>query len=155
MGEWLENLIKLLAAIYYHFTYIFIFYYSKPYWFVIDWCIPLLCFIYLKYKYRFYFQDGIGATIFRSLIYSFFGATLGVWCLLVVFGIIWHTVAFFIRIFVSFDKYYVPRLIWDLYKDKGFYLFPILIFVCNMLSIKYDFEDFDKVYAIYKKRRKK
>ena len=60
MGEWLENLIRLIAAIFYNFTHIFTFYYSKPYWFVLDWIMPILCYLYLHYKIKFYFQVQLG-----------------------------------------------------------------------------------------------
>ena len=155
MGEWLENLIRLIAAIFYHFTHIFTFYYSKPYWFVLDWIIPILCYLYLHYKIKFYLQDGIGVSIFRNLVYSFFGATLGMYCLLLVFGMTWHIGSFFVNIFIKFDKYFIPKLVWDFYKNNAFYPFPILIFIFNMLCIKWDLKDFDKEYGIYKKRRKK
>lgn len=155
MGEWLENLIRLIAAIIYYFTHIFVFYYSKPYWVIIDWGIPILWYIYLKYKYKFYLQDGIGVSIFRNLVYAFFGATLGAACLLLFLGIVWHILAFFLNIFISFNKYFVPRLVWGFFKKNGFYAFPILIFVFNMLIIKENLEDFDKKYGIYKKRRKR
>lgn len=155
MGEWLENLIRLIAAIFYHFTHIFTFYYSKPYWFILNWIIPVLYYLYLHYKIKFYFQDGIAVSIFRNFVYAFFGATLGVYCLLLAFGMTWHVGSFFVGIFIKFDKYFIPKLIWDFYKKNAFYPFPILIFVFNMLSIKWDLKDFDKEYGVYKKRRKK
>lgn len=154
MGEWLENLIRLIAAIIYYFTHIFTFYYSKPYWFFLDWCIPILWYVYLKYKFKFSLRDSIGVSIFRSLVYAFFGATLGVFCLILVIGMVWHFLAFFLNIFISFNKYYIPRFVWIFYKKNAFYVFPILIFIFNMLTIKWDLEDFDKKYHVYKKRRK-
>ena len=56
---------------------------------------------------------------------------------------------------IKFDKYFIPKLVWDFYKNNAFYPFPILIFIFNMLCIKWDLKDFDKEYGIYKKRRKK
>lgn len=149
-AEWFENLYSLIGAVSFFVRNIGQEYYSKPYLLILDFLLPYLYYLYLKKKTGFLFKESYFFVILQVIFFGFVGIYLGIPIILALLGVVWHILAFFVRIFYNFNPYIVPRLVLDLFYDNVLTVFLILLSIMHFFKIRDDYKFFIKRKGKYK-----